>query len=174
MSTSGPACPLERFVLQANGWVPNNPRLPVLVCRRAIEPAGRDLASAFEALFGRNGWPAQWRNGVYDFHHYHSTAHEVLGIASGEARLVLGGPAGLEVSVSSGDALVLPVGTGHARIEASREFLVVGAYPLGGDDWDLRRDAPNAEDLARMERLPIPGEDPVLGRDGPLVRLWRG
>ena len=82
----------EHFMLPPNGWVPNNTRLPVLVWRGAIDPHAADLAARFEALFAQNGWPPQWRDSVFDYHHFHSTAHEALGIASGDAELILGGP----------------------------------------------------------------------------------
>jgi uncharacterized protein YjlB len=161
----------ESFILQPNGWAPNNPHLPVLLYKGVIKIAGDDPPSLFEVIFRRNGWPPQWRNGVYDFHHYHPTAHEALGFAGGRARLLLGGPNGREMAVETGDVAVLPTSVSQCRIKASDGFLVVGAYPPY-QHWDICREPPTPQASERMEHLPSPAADPVSGAGGALDRLW--
>jgi uncharacterized protein YjlB len=156
---------------EADGWVPNNPRLPVVLYRQAIPTTTTDGANVFETLFRCNDWAPQWRNGIYSFHHYHSNAHEVLGIASGNACVQLGGPKGADINITAGDCMLLPAGTGHCLLDASPELLVIGAYPPG-QSWDLRRDALSSEELAAMMSLPIPRTDPVTGTEGALKKFW--
>ena len=162
----------EALHLSRNGWMPNNELLPVLLYRGVFSSGLKDMASAMESAFEGNGWPPQWRNGVYDFHHYHSTAHEVLGFAGGWGRLVLGGEGGHELIVKTGDVAVLPAGTGHCKLEASSDFVVIGAYPTG-ETWDICQSAPDAATSERMKRVVFPASDPVHGAGGPLARLWR-
>lgn len=154
---------IERLLLAPRDWVPNNPTIPVRVYRglRLADGSVPD-ATAFEAMFDANGWPPDWRGSVYDYHHYHSSAHEVLGVYAGSARLLLGGPGGEAVRVEAGDALMLPAGTGHCRLEADAAFRVVGAYPTG-QEWDVLREAPDAASRARILGLPVPPRDPVDG-----------
>ena len=158
--------------LKANDWLPNNPALPVLHYRAAFEAASaEDMAAAMETRFNDNGWPPQWRDGIYAYHHYHTAGHEVLGIAGGHARVMLGGPGGETLDVATGDVLLLPAGTGHCRLAASEDFLVVGAYPPG-QEGDICTQPASPAMLAHIAALDVPAIDPVEGLHGPLARLW--
>ncbi len=151
-----------------DGSFPNSP-LPLLVHRAAL-PAD---PAAMERAFAANGWSNAWRNGIFAYHHFHSTAHEVLGIAAGAVRVAFGGPAGQEVTVAAGDVVVIPAGVAHRNMGQSADLLVVGAYP-GGMDYDLRRGDPAEADSCRraIARVKLPAADPVAGPDAGLRRLW--
>lgn len=164
---------VQTLMFERNQWVPNNPHLPILVYPTAIAVQGDDPAALFERIFIANGWPPQWRYGVYSYHHYHTEGHEVLGIASGRARLMLGGPDGHVLEVSPGDVLLLPAGTGHCNLDSSEDFLVVGAYPPG-QHADICREAPTRAQLASIDTLPFPAQDPVQGSQGAVHRYWAG
>ena len=161
-------------LLFAAGDTPNNPRLPLILYRGAVDVAGaRDPAALFEDLFARNGWGGSWRNGIFGFRHYHPAGHEVLGIASGRVEVEFGGSTGKRVELAAGDVAILPAGVGHMRTAASRDLLVVGAYPVRNDSAHARPgELADAEALARIARVPVPDKDPVHGAAGPLTSLW--
>lgn len=162
---------LETYTFEDDGRFPNS-ALPVLLYRGAL--AGDAGAGAHERLFASHRWLGAWRDGIFDFHHFHSTTHEVLGIAAARANVILGGPHGRRFELVAGDVLVLPAGTGHCNAGSDPDLLVVGAYP-NAMRWDIRRGDPDERDevLANIARVPMPERDPVQGPDGPLVALWR-
>jgi uncharacterized protein YjlB len=158
-----------------DGSVPNNPRLPLLHYRRTIDLSGTpDPEEVIEKVFRAHGWGNMWRNGIFPYVHYHSMIHEGLGIARGRAKVRFGGNGGQEIEVAQGDVAVLPAGTGHQCLWASPDLLVIGAYPETGR-YDLCRGskAEHAKALQTIPQVPLPKCDPVFGRDGPLLRLWR-
>lgn len=159
----------EQHLIEDDGMIPNS-RLPLLVYANVL-PEG---AAEIERLFEENGWSGCWRNGVFPYHHYHSTSHEVLGCYDGSATVLFGGPSGVTLEVRAGSAVAIPAGVGHKRIDASAGFAVVGAYP-GGMSYDTcygdRSERPAADE--RIARVPLPDTDPVYGAGGPLCEIWK-
>ena len=168
------AARLHRF--EDDGKTPNNPVLPLVIYRAAVgRRRGLDPAAIFEVLFAANGWQDSWRDGIYDFVHFHTRAHEVLGIARGQARVQFGGDKGRTLGVRAGDVIVLPAGTGHRRISASEDLLVVGAYPASSGDYDEPKpgEIDHRAAIRRIAKVAPPACDPVYGRDGPLKQAWK-
>jgi uncharacterized protein YjlB len=159
--------------LEDDGTYPNNERLPLLVYKAALRLPEDEPAAAIESLFHGHGWGGSWRNGVYTYHHYHSTAHEVLGVYGGTAQVQLGGPDGVVLEVERGDVVVIPAGVAHKNVGSSSDFRVVGAYP-GGQRPDMNYgragERPDADE--RIARVPHPEADPVYGQGGPLGAHW--
>ena len=161
-------------LLQADGAIPNNERCPLLIYPGAVALAGPDPAAVFEALFESNRWTGSWRNGIHPFHHYHSTAHEVLGIYSGEATVQFGGDNGVTVTARPGDVVVVPAGVGHKRLNSSGRLGVVGAYPAGQHpDMCVAKLTSARRHADVVAGVPLPERDPVCGADGPLFDHWR-
>lgn len=157
------------FSFRDDGAIPNS-RLPLLVYRGAL-PAD---PVAIERAFAANSWPPAWRDGVHPFHHFHSTAHEALGVARGEASVLFGGPGGEVLTVRAGDVVVVPAGVAHCNRGQTADLLIVGAYPDNARRPDLRRGQPaeHHDAVRAIEAVPLPPADPVAGRGGPLPRLW--
>ena len=160
-------------VLDDDGVFPNNARLPLLLYPAAVALPARDPARALEDLFEAHGWIDAWQNGIFGYHHYHSTAHEVLGVCGGSARVQLGGPDGPAFDIRKGDVIVIPAGVAHKNLGAASGFRVVGAYPAGRG-WDMNTGEPGERPQVdrNIAAVALPKHDPVFGNTGPLIRLW--
>jgi uncharacterized protein YjlB len=158
-----------------DGSIPNNPTLPLVLHRGAIDLSGApDPERLIERTFAANGWGDMWCNGIFPYVHYHSMVHEALGVARGRAKARFGGVNGREIEIAPGDVAILPAGTGHQCLSKSPDLVVIGAYPPSGK-YDLCRGskAEHARALALIPQVPLPAADPVFGPQGPLVALWR-
>jgi uncharacterized protein YjlB len=162
------------FQFKDDGVVPNHPHWPLIVYHGVLQlPETLDPAAVFEDLFERNGWGSSWRNGIYDYVHYHSQIHEVLGIARGTAKVQFGGVRGRVLSMKAGDVAILPAGTGHQRIDASDDLLVVGAYPQTGTYEECTGGEDHKNAVIAIAKVAKPSKDPVYGEAGPLICLWK-
>lgn len=173
MATTAPE--VLKFHFSDDATTPNNPRLAVLIYKRALTAENAAaLADAMEAAYTKNHWRAAWRWGVYEFLHYHSTAHEVLGCYRGSATLQLGGKNGVRIVAEPGDVIILPAGTGHQNLGASDDFHLCGGYPLG-QEADLLRGRPEERpaNLKNIRAVPAPKSDPIFGTTGPLITDWK-
>lgn len=149
-----------------------NSHLPALVYEKVLTSG--DMAPQFEALFEQNGWTGSWRNGLYRTHHYHSTAHEVLGVYRGSVKVRLGGPDGAIVELRAGDVAVIPAGVAHKNESQSDDFAVVGAYPTGTSaDLQYGKEGERPRTDRNIAAVPLPTTDPAFGKSGALTRLWR-
>jgi len=165
---------VDTLTFPAGDGVPNNDRFPAVLARDVLARESGD--SAVRARFESNGWGGTWTWRVFDFHHFHPDAFEVLGVATGSARLHLGGPQGVDIEVTAGDVIVLPPGFGHKQESASNDFRICGAYPPGQEDYSVIR-ATDGYDQAVLEAItsvPLPRTDPVFGGDGPLLAALLG
>lgn len=163
-----------RHILKDDGKFPNNGLLPLLVYQRALQIPEQDADKVVIELFETNEWINAWVDGVYDYHHYHSTAHEVLGVIKGSARIQFGGPEGVALLVEKGDTIVIPAGVAHKAVDVYDGFTCVGAYPVG-QDYDILtgKDAEHEKAVERIKALELPLADPVYGTDGPLISNWK-
>src|SRR5918996_1305652 len=106
---------IETHHLADGGDIPNNFSFPLILYRRALDVQAEDAERRFEELFKANGWGGSWVDSIYPFHHYHSTAHEVLGIARGMVRVQFGGRSGPTLEAEAGDAVFISARVRHCR-----------------------------------------------------------
>ena len=158
----------EVYVFEGDGSFPNSP-LPVVVYRGVVDADTEAVTKTFAA----NGWSNSWVNGIYSYHHFHSIVHEVLGVASGDVDVLLGGPKGRAVTLGTGDVIVIPAGVAHLNLRQSADLLIVGAYP-GGMMWDMKNGDPEEYEAVVKNVAAVSSHvpDPVNGGDGALRAVW--
>ncbi|KXZ18991.1 hypothetical protein AXI59_15785 [Bacillus nakamurai] len=158
---------IQAFYFEDDGRIPNNPELPLVIYKGIFKA---DTVKKAETTLRQNDWSNSWTGGVFPYHHFHSTTHEVLVVRKGSAVLRFGGENGTDISVQEGDAAVIPAGIGHKRISESPDFTVIGAYP-GGREYDIKTEK-NESTAKEISRVPLPKHDPFTGNRAPLLEIW--
>jgi uncharacterized protein YjlB len=163
---------IESLIFQDDGTFPNNP-LPLVVLKHAFTSKLDVDPTVIEKAFYKNNWVNSWRNGLYSLHHYHSTAHEALGIYSGWVKAQFGGPDGEILTAKAGNVIIIPAGVAHKNIDQSPDFKVVGAYPAGQIP-DMKYGKPGERPMTdeNITNVGLPENDPVSGVKGPLIDSW--
>ncbi|MBU2533982.1 MAG: cupin [Alphaproteobacteria bacterium] len=167
---------IRTFAFEDDGRVPNNSKPLILYESAFLREGTAPTAGAVMSHLQSNGWRGAWLNGIYPFHHYHARSHEVLVNVGGAVQVQFGGESGEVLTFSPGAAVVIPAGVGHCRLSPDDRLAIVGAYPAGQEDWDLKRADSTADYKAAQEqlaRITLPTRDPVTGQKSPLLDHWR-
>lgn len=166
---------IRKYKFRRNKYFPNS-KFPVLIYKNALKLPRRKFQAAeiIQQILAKHGWTNAWSNGIYDFHHYHSTTHECMGTSMGSAVLILGGPGGKKIKLEQVNVIILPAGVGHACFKADKNFFCVGAYPQGKDyDMNTGLASEYKKAIRHIRKLSIPLQDPVLGKHGFLKVHWK-
>lgn len=165
---------ITRDTLTEDGHFPNNGLLPLLHYQGAIKLPGNDDGAMVKEILETNGWTNSWIDSIYDYHHYHSTAHEVLVALKGTAHLQLGGPNGVALTFEEGDVVIIPAGVAHKKVNEADGFICLGAYPDGQEyDMNYGKEGERPRTDANIRKVALPQFDPLYGNDGPLIKNWR-
>lgn len=164
---------IVRHIVTEDGAFPNNGLLPLLVYKGAFRIIGEGETDTIKEILETNSWADSWVNGIHDYHHYHSTAHEVLVALKGSCRVQFGGPNGIALMFEKGDVVIIPAGVSHKKIDDADGFKCLGAYPEG-QQYDMNYGKPEERPKAdnNIKKVPMPENDPLYGNDGPLIKNW--
>lgn len=157
--------------ISAHNLIPNTSiqNKPLLFYKSAFKNAS---ASQIESHLSEVGVvDPQWRYTMYSTSHFHSTSHEVLCIASGEAKLCFGhedNPKRVEEVLTKGDVVVVPAGVAHRLLEEIKSpFEMVGSYQRGMN-WDMCYGKQGEETkIKKIGGLGWFDKDPIYGDGGP-------
>ena len=167
---------VSTYQIPALDLIPNTSiqKKPLLIYRSAFQQSVS--AAAIEThLLSVGIVEPQWRYTMYSQSHFHSTAHEVLCVASGKARLCFGGeenPKRVETVLEKGDVMVVPAGVAHRLLEdMNGGFNMVGSYPTGRS-WDMCYGNEGEEERVKgIASLGWFERDPIYGNEGPALHV---
>ncbi|HEY9001555.1 MAG TPA: hypothetical protein VIM89_09385 [Mucilaginibacter sp.] len=164
---------INEIQIKGNDIFPGN-KLPVVLYKGILSIPVLFPGIHVKNIFERNNWTNSWDSGIFTYHHYHSTTHEVLGIYSGSATIQLGGDEGPKLLLEKGDVLVIPAGVAHKNLDEEDAVGVIGAYP-NGRDYDMNYGKPGERPQTdeNIAALPIPDTDPLEGATGDLPKIWQ-
>ena len=165
--------PIEQITLLDDGKFPNS-LCPALLYRNVLDIPSLFPATHVKQLFARNDWTNSWDSGIFEYHHYHSTTHKVLGIYSGKTTLQLGGENGPKIKLQKGDVLVIPAGVAHRNIGNENDVGCVSAYPRGRS-YDVNYGKPGERPGTdnNISKIPLPTRDPLFGGSKGLIKVWK-
>jgi uncharacterized protein YjlB len=163
-------CEIIAKVIGPQGDFPNNAYLPLLIYKKALVLSSTRISDTFLS----NRWCNVWVDSIYPFDHFHSNTHEVLGISTGSVVVQLGGPNGILVELEAQDALILPAGVAHKKIQSDQNFQCVGAYPFNIEyDMHYGKAIELQTVMQNIENVLLPATDPIFGAQGPLFDFWK-
>ena len=164
---------IQTLLIPGDGMFPNNDALPLILVLQVFDPKTKNLVQTIEKTFHGNAWERSWRNGIFDFHHYHSTAHEVLGLYAGRVKVHFGGPDGQVAAAEAGDVIIIPAGVSHKNLDQSPDFRCVGAYPAGqSPDMLYGKSGERPQTDQNIRSVSLPKIDPIFGKNGLLLEIW--
>jgi uncharacterized protein YjlB len=163
---------IPHYIIPDNGVFPNSV-LPVLFYKSVFQLPNDHAPGVIEEIFDENDWANSWRNGIFNYNHYHSITHEVLGVYCGDCHIQLGGDRGIQLLLDKGDVLIIPAGVAHKNIGSSVNFKCIGAYPNGKEfDINLGKSGERPGTDKNISKVPMPKTDPLYGKEGCLSMYW--
>ena len=111
--------------MKDDGTFPNNEWYPLILFKNAFHGS----QGKGEHLITEGGWMSPWVWGIFPYHHYHSTAWELLLCVKGHAHMQLGGESGPCTIINMGDIVYVPPGLTNKQLDSNGGFSLLGAYP---------------------------------------------
>ncbi|MCW3077695.1 MAG: cupin protein [Bacteroidetes bacterium] len=163
----------EVYHINDNGIFPNS-ELPVIIYKRVLDLPYLFASNAVRKLFKSNNWKNSWKSGVFEYHHYHSITHEVMGVAGGSTTILFGGDSGIKIVIEKGDVIIIPAGVAHKNLGKQNQVTCIGAYPEG-KEYDMNYGKPGERPATdnKVKQAPRPLTDPVFGVNAGIAEYWK-